>query len=138
MGRRRRIREAQERHEQFRKGVAGLLDRLRGEHKRLREAHERQAYDALLRDRQAKDELIFVQLESRRARDNRHKENVVQMQEQQRPLSEDRARFEPRAQPAPASEPSSQAVRRPSFMEERREAMQEPDRFQGQHASHDR
>ena len=134
----RRVRETQERQEQFRKGIAGLWDRLRGEHKRLREAHERQAYEALLRDRQEKDGLIFAQLESRRALDDRHKENVARMQEQTRSLAEDRARFEAQAQPARTPEPSSDAVRRRSFMEERREGLQEPDRFQGQHVQHER
>lgn len=119
----RRIRETQARQERFRTGLAGLWDRLRGEHRRLREENEKDAYDALLRDRREKDDLIFNQLEARRELQERHKQDMARLQEQQRTLAEDRARFEQAAQPPP-----EMSDRKRAFLESRREAVQAPER----------
>jgi len=120
----RRIRETQARQERFRTGIAGLWDKLRGEHRRLREENETDAYDSLLRDRREKDDLVFSQLEARRALVDRHKRDVERLHEQQRGLAEDRARFERTAQspPDPADE------RKRAFLENRREAANPPER----------
>ena len=119
----RRIRETQARQERFRTGLGGLWDRLRGEHRRLREENEKDAYDALLRDRRKKDELIFNQLEQRRELQERHKQEVARLQEQQRTLADDRARFEQAAQPPPKI-----SDRKRAFLESRRESAQAPER----------
>lgn len=119
----RRIKETQARQERFRTGIAGLWDRLRGEHRRLREENEKEAYDALLRDRREKDELIFTQLEARRELQDHHRQEVARLQEQQRTLANDRARFDEAAQ-APPDIPD----RKRAFLENRREAAQAPER----------
>lgn len=119
----RRIKETQARQERFRTGIAGLWDRLRGEHRRLREENEKEAYDALLRDRREKDELIFAQLEQRRTLQERHKQDTARLQDQQRTLAEDRARFEQAAQPPPEISERKQA-----FLESRRDTAQAPER----------
>lgn len=117
----RRIRETQARQERFRTGLAGFWDKLRGEHRRLREENEKEAYDALLRDRQEKDDLIFAQLEARRALADRHKQDVARLQDQQRGLAEDRARFDRAAQGPP-----DDAKR--AFLESRKKSGHEPER----------
>jgi hypothetical protein len=119
----RRIKETQARQERFRTGLAGLWDRLRGEHRRLREENEKEAYDALLRDRREKDELIFSQLEARRDLQERHKQGVARLHEQQRELANDRARYEQAVQPPP-----DDSDRKRAFLESRRDAAQTPER----------
>jgi hypothetical protein len=114
----RRIRETQARQERFRTGLAGFWDKLRGEHRRLREENEKDAYDCLLRDRREKDDLIFRQLEARRALQDRHRQDTARLQEQQRGLAEDRARFEKAAQGP--SDPADE--RKCAFLENRRDA----------------
>lgn len=119
----RRIRETQARQERFRTGLAGFWDKLRGEHRRLKEENEKDAYDALLRDRRHKDDLIFAQLEARRALQDRHKQDLERLEEQRRSLAEDRARFEPaQAPPDPADD------RKRAFLENRRNAGNDPER----------
>jgi hypothetical protein len=119
----RRVKETQARQERFRTGIAGLWDRLRGEYRRLREENEKEAYDALLRDRREKDELIFSQLEARRDLQERHKQDVARLQEQQRELADDRARYEQAAQPS-----TDVSDRKRAFLESRRETAQTPER----------
>ncbi|MCB1680960.1 MAG: relaxase/mobilization nuclease domain-containing protein [Alphaproteobacteria bacterium] len=114
----RRIRETQARQERYRTGLAGLWDKLRGEHRRLREENEKDAYDSLLRDRREKDELIFSQLEARHTLADRHKHDVERLHEQQKGLADDRARFERTAQGPP--EPLDDAARKRAFMESRK------------------
>jgi hypothetical protein len=65
----RRIAESKDRQQRFRKGVKGLWDRLRGEHKRIQQRNEKEAIEAYLRDRTAKDKLILSQLEQRQKLD---------------------------------------------------------------------
>lgn len=118
----RRIKETQERQERFRSGIAGLWDRLRGEHRRLRDENERDAYACLQRDRREKDDLVFAQLTQRRALADRHKGDLERLQEQQRGLAEDRARFERDApDPRPPAPPDEDARKR-AFLENRRES----------------
>lgn len=59
--------EQQQRQAQFRKGLGGLCDRLRGEHKRLTEQHCIELTVSQQRDRTERDALIFKQQESRNA-----------------------------------------------------------------------
>lgn len=62
----RRAEENQIRQARFRKGLKGLWDVLRGEHKRIRELNEREAHEALAKDRAEKDRLVFTHLRQRR------------------------------------------------------------------------
>ncbi|MBK6897508.1 MAG: relaxase/mobilization nuclease domain-containing protein [Alphaproteobacteria bacterium] len=119
----RRIRDTQARQGRFRTGIAGLWDRLRGEHRRLREENEKEAYDALMRDRREKDALIFAHLEARRELQERYRQEVERLQDQQRTLTEDRARFEETAQAPP-----DVSDRKREFLDSRREAAQAPER----------
>lgn len=61
----RRITEAKERHARFRSGFAGLWDRLRGEHARIKDRNAFQAYECLLRDQAETDTLIVRHLDQR-------------------------------------------------------------------------
>ena len=54
------------RQARFRKGLKGLWDRLRGEHRRIRDQNEREAEEALAKDGAEKDRLAFKNLEQRR------------------------------------------------------------------------
>ncbi len=65
----RRISEVKIRQSRFRGGLKGLWDRIRGEHGRIRRRNEREANEALVRNRSERDSLIFRQLEARRRLD---------------------------------------------------------------------
>lgn len=58
----RRADEARERQSRFRKGVAGLWDRLNGTHRKTRKQNEREAEACAARDTQEKDALVFRHL----------------------------------------------------------------------------
>ncbi len=58
--------ESQERQDRFRRGLKGLWDRLRGEHRRIMEMNLREAKQAVIRDQSEKDSLVFDQLSVRR------------------------------------------------------------------------
>lgn len=58
--------EAQQRQARFNKGLRGVLDRVIGKHRQLKEQNERETLLAYQRDRQEKDRLIFNQLDQRR------------------------------------------------------------------------
>lgn len=59
--------EQTQRQAQFRTGLKGLWDRVRGEHKRLRRQHQLQLDASLRRDSSERDALIFKQQERRNA-----------------------------------------------------------------------
>ncbi|MEM9232413.1 MAG: relaxase/mobilization nuclease domain-containing protein [Pseudomonadota bacterium] len=61
----RRIREARQRQARFRKGLGGIWDRLRGEHKRIRKQNERDAVEAKKRDQSQHDQFVVQQLTHR-------------------------------------------------------------------------
>lgn len=58
--------ELETRQARFRSGLRGFWDRLTGRHRHVREANERDAYAAYVRDRDEKDALRFAQLDERR------------------------------------------------------------------------
>ena len=62
----RSIAESVERQSRFRSGLGGLWDRLRGQHKRIREQNELEAEAAATRDRAEWDALVFAQIRDRR------------------------------------------------------------------------
>lgn len=59
--------ETQHRAQRLPKGFSGLWHRLTGQYAKIRALNEREALEAYRRDRAAKDELIFSQLEERQA-----------------------------------------------------------------------
>lgn len=58
--------EVKIRQERFSKGLRGLLDRISGQHKALREQNERETILANLRDQKERDAAAFRQIEERR------------------------------------------------------------------------
>ena len=62
----RRIEANRTRQARFRKGLKGLWDRLSGEHRRISQQNEREATEAVAKDRAEKDQLAFRSLEDRR------------------------------------------------------------------------
>ena len=95
----RQAEEAQARQERFRSGLGGFWDKLRGEHKRIQEKNEKEAYEALMRDRQQKDQLIFQQLEQRRELETLRKRETERFEAQQRDLAQDRMAYAPEQHP---------------------------------------
>ncbi len=81
----RRQAETLARQKRFRTGLKGLLDRVTGRHRRIQEENERQALEAVARDRSQRDALIFQQLEARRTLQRR----IVRLKN----LSKDREQF---------------------------------------------
>jgi len=78
--------EARDRSARLRGGVKGLWDRLRGEHRRVQEQNEREALEALQRDRKQRDGLIAAQLRDRQELQkqiryvrNRHAARVLEL-----------------------------------------------------------
>lgn len=61
----RRIAETQIRQDRYRKGLRGLLDRVSGKHRQIKQQNEIEALQAYKRDQQEKDQLIFKHLEQR-------------------------------------------------------------------------
>src|SRR5690606_33656036 len=59
--------EAQLRAQRLPKGISGLWHRLTGQYAKIRMHNEREALQAYQRDREAKDDMIFRQLEERHA-----------------------------------------------------------------------
>ncbi|MEM8986541.1 MAG: relaxase [Pseudomonadota bacterium] len=62
----RRLQENQERQSRFRKGLGGLWDRLRGEHKRIQKRNVNEAEAAQTRDAREKHDLVMRHLRDRR------------------------------------------------------------------------
>ena len=57
--------EAKERQARFRKGLRGVLDRVTGQHRRIKKRNVRETEAAHLRERQERDRQIFRYLEQR-------------------------------------------------------------------------
>lgn len=90
----RQLREAKERQARFRTGLKGLWDRLRGEHRRIREENEQDASRAQLRDRKQVDDPIFRHLEARRALKQNQDKDREANRAARHDLTVDRQRFE--------------------------------------------
>lgn len=58
---------AKEMQERFNKGLRGLLDRVTGKYRQLKEQNELEAFQTGKRDREEKDKLRFQHLEQRRS-----------------------------------------------------------------------
>lgn len=63
----RRQAEVRERARRFATGFKGLWDRVSGRHAAIRRQNEREAWDAVERDRKQRDDLVFAQIRERRA-----------------------------------------------------------------------
>ncbi|WP_207209834.1 hypothetical protein [Tropicimonas sp. IMCC6043] len=83
----------QQRQASFRKGLQGLWDRVRGEHRKIREQNELEAWQALQRDRTQTDGMIFQHLDQRRTL--RHQQTAERRinDERGKELAQDRDRF---------------------------------------------
>ncbi|MEO1151101.1 MAG: relaxase [Pseudomonadota bacterium] len=90
----RQLDEARERQNRFRTGIAGLWDRLRGEHKRIRLENERDAQEAIARDSTEREKLVQQQIEERNQFTMRQANEHRRLQEQQQNLSQDAEKFE--------------------------------------------
>jgi hypothetical protein len=80
----RMLSETKERQSRFRSGIAGIWDRLRGEHGKTRDRNALEAYDSLLRDRQEKDALIAKHLDQRgnlKAQQDKDAERFAKMED---------------------------------------------------------
>jgi len=93
LNKRRRL-EAEQRQARFRVGLQGLWDRVRGEHRKIRNENELDAWQAQMRDQKQMDELVFRDLEDRRAlkRDQSVEQSLLVQSDKD--LGRDRERFE--------------------------------------------
>lgn len=89
----RRIQEVKLRQDRFRTGFKGLWDRIRGEHRQIKELNERDAWKAHLRDRTLEDELVFGQLDERQHLKHRQAVVLLDVKDQLLTLEQDRDRF---------------------------------------------
>ena len=85
--------EATIRQARFRTGLKGLWDRLRGEHKRLRELNEREAKQAQEQVQAQKDVFIRSQLRQRQLLNERHRSLQRQYHHKQSEITQDIQRY---------------------------------------------
>lgn len=85
----RRASEIRARQARFRRGLSGLWDRMTGKHRRIKEQNEAETHRALLRDRAAKDRLIFAQLKERQSLEGRHQRLAAFQERSSKKLSRD-------------------------------------------------
>lgn len=90
---RRRILEVKQRQERFRTGLKGLWDRVRGEHRQIREQNEQEAWQAHLRDQKIKDDTVFRDLDKRRHLTRAQSVERSALKDQAKDLAQDRERF---------------------------------------------
>lgn len=122
----RELREQAARQARFRKGLAGLWDRLRGEHKRLAERNRLEVLACQHRDKTQRDALIFKQLAERRVLNARANMRLEQIKERKRELDTDRQRISDVAQ-----ERDTFVRKRRTRRDEQRQAQGPPDRGTG-------
>ena len=89
----RQQRETQIRQQRFNTGLRGLLDRVSGRYKQLKEKNEQEAYQSAKRDQQERDNLIFEHLQQRRRLDIRQERIKTLDAGRQRTLSEDKQQY---------------------------------------------
>lgn len=109
--------EAIKRQERFRSGFSGVWDRLSGEHKRIQERNQFEAWQAEKRDQALRDQLIFRHLEERRRIDAERARAQAQEAQRLRDIEADRQRFEDTVA-------SEREARRQAFIEQRRQQAQ--------------
>jgi len=102
----RRWNEARERQSRFRTGLKGIWDRVRGEHRRIRERNEAETGAAAMRDRAELDALIFAQLEERRRMIDLRSEIAREFAARSRDLRQDLRAYDDFRRPAVDPAPS--------------------------------
>lgn len=98
----RRDHENKKRQARFRKGVSGVWDRIRGEHARIRRQNQREAYEQMRQDRQARDAMIWRHLQERQRIEifkMRHRESAQHIR---RSLEHDRDQYLSHVSPEPS------------------------------------
>lgn len=96
--------ETMQRQQRYNKGIRGLVDRFTGKHKRIKEQNERETLEALQRDKQEKDHMVFEQLRQRRAIALKVRPEVTKHKERQQDLRADLSRYREMKQEAEQSE----------------------------------
>ncbi|MEL6708615.1 MAG: relaxase [Pseudomonadota bacterium] len=117
--RQRQDQEQAERQARFRRGLAGLWDRLRGEHRRLTEQNALEAQQSAERDRRERDQTSFLQLEQRRQISLEATRQRLEAQRQQEELERDRERY---AQMVAQREAQAESQRQTAQREQERQA----------------
>ncbi len=86
--------EARQRQERHLQGIRGWMQWITGERKRIAEENERQAYQALVRDREKKDALLAEQLEEQSRLEARTKRLDSYSEQRQQIMGLDKAQYE--------------------------------------------
>ena len=89
----RRLAETKARQARFRSGLSGFWDRLRGEHKRIQQRNEREALQAIQRDRSQKDAFILAQREDRLRLDQAHQKMIKRLDDRQQDIARDHKHY---------------------------------------------
>lgn len=89
----------------------GLWDRLTGGHSRTKTQNEREAYEAFMRDRAEKEQLIFQQMEQRRGPDATQVRDRNEHQQQKQELRQDVQVYEGMLYPSCASNDSKNTAK---------------------------
>ena len=89
----RQLQEQAERQERFRRGILGLWDRITGQHRRIAEQNRLETEAAQQRDREARDKIIFDQLEERQRLSEQARERQNEFNRQAKELEADKERF---------------------------------------------
>ena len=111
----RQLHEAQTRQARFRKGLGGLWDRMFGEHKRIAARNAQDAQTALARDKSERDQMIFKQMDQRKAFTAQRLEKRADYIEKRQSLRSDIKSYEQmRAPPGPTRDAKQ------TFMDQRR------------------
>ncbi len=152
----RQLQEQAERQERFRRGILGLWDRITGQHRRIAEQNRLETEAAQQRDREAREKIIFDQIEERQRLAEEARERQNEFNRQAKELEADKERFlamrreeslhhepereQPAQQPQPPPEDRSaeQEIRQREFLEQRlRETTERDDRDQDSGPDHD-
>ena len=113
--------EARIRQGRFRRGLSGLWDRLRGEHRRVQKANEAEAAHAKTRDRLEQDDLIASQLAQRRTLQGFTQGIRRGLQKERDDIEQDQARYQSLSDEAEAAFEA-----RPPEPKRRRRSRREP------------
>lgn len=89
----RQLQEQAERQERFRRGILGLWDRITGQHRRIAEQNRLETEAAQQRDREARDKIIFDQIEERQRLAEQARERQNEFNRQAREIEVDKERF---------------------------------------------
>lgn len=114
------IAETKARATRLPRGFSGIWHRLTGKYSKIKQRNEREAWDALKRDRAESDSLIASQLDERRALQDRIWEQRERQQTDLLLLREDIARYQDMASPERQSERREQETVREARKRQRR------------------